>query len=289
MGVLLSPQDFAGSIAGPPATGAVRVGGRTLAGGDFLAMRAAQGIERLVQPMLGRTAVAVWFGTGGSALNPIGVLAPTTVGTATTRPPSAAAVMATRSKRTGYVSAATAGALASIYGTTGLVAPGSGAGIGGFLAVFRFVIADAATVSGARMFVGLSATLSAPTNVEPSTLTNSIGIAQLSTSGNLQIVFGGSAAQPPVDLGAGFPANGGSSDLYELILFSDPVDATKIGWRVERLNTGTVAEGSLANTVPGTTLPSATTILAMRHWRTNNATALAVAIDLVAAMVAWDF
>jgi len=287
MGAILSPQDFAGSIGAAPAAGSVRVGDRSLAGADFLAMRAAQGIERLVQPHLGRTSIAAYLGTAANAVSAIGVAAPTASGGAARAPNSNSA--ASRSKRTGFTSAATAGALSSCYSATGLVALGNGTGLGGFLAIFRFVPSDATTVSGARGFIGLSSTTAAPTNAEPSGLLNQIGLAQISTSANLQIVFGGSAAQAAIDLGANFPAGGLSTDLYELILFSDPLDNSRVGYRVERLNTGNVAEGFLTNTTPGTTLPASATMLAMRMWRTNNATALAVGFDLVSAVAVTDF
>jgi hypothetical protein len=286
MGVLLSPQDFAGSIGTAPAAGAVRLGERAFAGADFLGVRAAQGIERLFMPHLGRTAFAGWLGTGTNALSVYGTAVPTLAG-GTARSPNTN-TMATRAKRTGLVSAATAGALCSCFGTTAMLAIGTGSGLGGFLSVFRFVPSDVAAVGGARMFVGLSTTTSAPTNAEPSALTNQIGVAQLSGSANLQIVFGGSAAQTPIDLGVNFPASGNNS-LYELMLFSDPNDNSKVGYRVERLNTGDVAEGSIANSTPGVTLPSAAMMLAMRMWRTNNATALAVGLDLVSAVTIWDF
>lgn len=287
MGVLFSPQDFAGRIGDAPPAGQVRVGEQTLAGADFLSIRPAQSAERLVMPHLGRSLVAAWFGTGASTVSTIGMPTPTVTG-GTARGPNTTS-MATRQKRTGFVSAATAAAFASCYSTTGFVTLGNGTGLGGFFYVVRFVIADAVTVSGARMFIGLSGTTAAPTNAEPSGLTNQIGAAQLSTSANLHIVFGGSTAQTAIDLGAGFPATGGSANLYELVLHSEPNDNSKVGYRVERLNTGDVAEGSLANAAPGTSLPATSTMLAMRGWRTNNATGLAVGYDLVSAVLIWDF
>jgi hypothetical protein len=206
----------------------------------------------------------------------------TVLGTASARSITATN-RATRQPRVGYVSAATAGALCGYYhnSSTGKICSVSdGAGNGGFRFVGRCTVADPATVSGARMFFGLSTDATVPTNVEPNTPTNCIGIAQLSTSANLHIVYGGSAAQTAIDLGANFPAGSLSADLYELMLFSDPASNAAVGYRVERINTGDVASGSLTNTTPGTTLPLATTLLGLRSWRTNNATALAVALDV---------
>ncbi len=275
-----------------PASGSVTIGVRRLAGADMLAMRSAQGSERIVQPHLGRTTLVKVDGTSGAtALSFIGVHSGTftLAGTLTARP-TAATSRATRAKRTGLVSAAAAGSIAGLTAqssNTPGVTMGTGAGLGGFHAIIRWVPSDAATVTGARQFIGLRAQ-SFPTNVEPSTLTNHIGVAQLSTSANLFLVYGGSAAQAAIDLGANFPAGGLSADLYELMLFADPNDATQVSYRVERLNTGHIAEGGLTNTVPGTTLPASTQMLGLGLWRTNNATALAVGVDLVAMSILSD-
>ena len=163
---------------------------------------------------------------------------------------------------------------------------GTGAGLGGFHYVCRFVPSDAANVSGARMFIGLRNAIAAPTNVEPSTLTNCIGVAQISTSNNLHIVYGGSAQQTPIDLGAGFPANGASAAAYEIQLFASPVNQT-ISWKVARLDTGDTVSGNLSGTV-GSQVPAATTFLAHAAWRCNNATALACGLDVVSVYLETD-
>lgn len=194
--------------------------------------------------------------------------------------------MATRMKRLGYVSSATAGNSSGHYATAAQHTIGDGSGLGGFLYVVRFVVSDAATVAGARMFVGLRNATSAPTNVEPSTLTNCLGVAQLSTSSNLHIVSGGSAAQAAIDLGSNFPANTLSADAYELALYAPP-NSQVVGYRVERLTTGQVASGTLNGTV-GTAIPAATTLLAHAVWRFNNATALAVGIDVASVYIETD-
>ena len=79
------------------------------------------------------------------------------------------------------MSTARAGNFAGQYSTVAQFTTGDGAGLGGFFYSCRFAFTDAATVSGARAFVGMSSSTSTATNVEPSTLTNSIGVAQLST------------------------------------------------------------------------------------------------------------
>ena len=266
------------------ATGQVQVGVRALAGRETLAARGSLWPEEQMQGRLDRLAVQRWRPTGNATtIIAEGAAALTQTGTATTRN-VAATSFATRARRVGAVSAATAAALAGLHLTVAPSTIGDGAGLGGFYYTCRFVPSDAAAVSGARMFAGMTSSIAAPTNVEPSTLTNCIGVAGLSTSANLAIVFGGSTAQSAIDLGSNFPSNGLSTDIYELILFAAP-GSTNVGYRVERNPGGPgnnfVASGTLTNTTPGTTLPAATTFLAPRLWRSNNATALAVAIDLL--------
>ncbi len=246
------------------------------------------GLDVTLQPLIASNKIGWWNPPGNATTLPgvVGIAAPTALGTATARNVTATN-LATRSRRLGYVSAATAGSLSGHYATTAQFTIGALSGIGGFFYVCRFVVSDAAAVSGARMFVGLRNAVAAPTNVEPSSgQTNMVGVAQISTSNNLQIVYGGSAAQTAIDLGASFPANTLSADLYELALFAPP-DTQVIHYQVTRVNTGDIATGTLSGAV-GTVIPAATTFLAHAVWRCNNAQALAVGIDVVSVYLETD-
>lgn len=267
----------------PPADGfcnfyAKKIGGRTM-----LAQMGPSGIDTTFQPNLGGNKVALWMPPGNGTIVPgvFGMAALTATGTATARN-VATTNMLTRMTRLAYVSAATAGSLAGAREAAAKYTTGAGAGLGGFFARYRFGVSDAAAVAGARMFVGLSSSTGAPTNVEPSTLTNCVGVAQLSTSNNLQIVYGGAAAQTPIDLGASFPANTLSQDAYELALFSPPSGG--VYYQVTRLNTGDKASGFLA----AAATPTGSTLLCHQLWRTNNATALAVGLDICGIYIETD-
>ncbi|MGQ0485715.1 MAG: DUF2793 domain-containing protein [Hyphomicrobiales bacterium] len=259
------------------------VGARTLP-----AFRASSGLASPLQPLLARNKVALWNAPGTSTNAPgvFGINPPLALGTATLRS-VATTNLFTRLRRLGLVSATAAGSLAGHYMAAAQYTIGDGASLGGFHYVCRFGVSDAAAVAGARMFVGLRNAVAAPTNVEPNTLTDAVGVAQLSTSGNLHIVHGGSVAQTAIDLGANFPANTLSADAYEVSFFA-PVNSQVIHYRVERLNTGHVAVGTLSGTV-GTAIPAATTLLGHTAWRCNNATALAAGIDLVSVYIESDY
>jgi hypothetical protein len=173
--------------------------------------------------------------------------------------------------------AATAGQAAGVYGTVSYNAFHSLGGKlnGGFLAVFTWNCADAAAVATAHMFVGMRSSIVAPTvTTSPATLTNQIGIAQVAGSANLQIVYGGSAAQAAIDLGANFPA-ANTANVYELILYARPDVNNQVAYRVVNRTTGNSTSGVLTG-VAGTALPANTTLLGPIMWRSNNATALAV-------------
>lgn len=237
------------------------------------------GLVTLLQPNIARHRVGMWTAQGNSTtITSFGLATPTAVGTATARNYATTNIV-TRTRKIGYVSAATAGSLSSIRVSAAQFSIGnSTTPAGGFTLVTRFGCSDAATVAGARQFVGMTSTTSAPTNVEPSTLTNCIGVGHGAADTNLKIFYGGSAAQTPIDLGANFPANTLSADMYEFTLYASPFLNT-VDYKVERLGTAFVATGTLSGTA-GTALPANTTALTNVLWRCNNATALAVGLDL---------
>ena len=156
--------------------------------------------------------------------------------------------------------------------------------------VVRFGISDAATVATSRMFVGVSASIAAPTNVSPATMTNAIGIGHDAADSTMRIYYGGSVSQTPIDLGVNFPAKTLSTDYYELSLYAPPAQLDTVYYQVTRLNTGHQASGVLNAATPGTQLPASTTLLTgLNAWRTNNTTALAVGLDLGSFYIETDF
>ena len=268
-----------------PPDGFLNVYAKKLGGRTMLMQMGPSGLDTSFQPNLGGNKVALWMPPGGSTTVPgvFGMAALTALGTATSRVVAVTSLL-TRMTRLGYVSAATAGSLCGVREAVAKYTTGAGGGLGGFFARYRFGVSDAAAVATARMFVGLSASTAAPTNVEPNTLVNSIGIAKLSTSNNLHIYCAGSSAGANlIDLGANFPANTLSADAYELTLFSSP-GGGNIGYRVTRLNTGHVTEGTIT-----TGLPTSSTLLCHQLWRTNGTTALAVGLDVCGIYIETDY
>lgn len=274
---LMNP-DLSGAPAAPP-SGIVRLGARTRAGIDEPVMARSTGVERRIMPFLMDSNIEYFQGVQNTA-NLSGFSSRTTGSNINFQGGSGSALsltnVATRQPGTLYVSTATAGTWAGFYpGSQGLGIALGGSGLGGFEFSVMFTPND--TIADAVMFVGLSSSTAAPTMADPSTLLNQIGVAKLPGSANLQIVYGGSAAQAPIDLGSGFPASGAGTDLYTLTLYNSPFNNTSVNWLVSR-KTGTttvteaVQEGVLTGT-PGTALPANTTSMGFRFYRGNNTTA----------------
>lgn len=274
--------DLFGTPAAPQ-PGLVRLGESALAGCDWPSWRSAQTPERFVQPLLGRTKFYGFQGYQGNLLF-LGMAGSTITNSALSGATITNSTYFLRQMRALMSSAATAGSIVSTYPNASRnLFVGDGSGRGGFVCVFRFGFSD--TVSGARAFIGLTGSGAAPTNVNPPTLTNVIGVAQVDGSNNLNIVYGGSTGQTAIDLGVNFPANTSATDFYELWLFSDPNDNTQVRYLVNRWSGATTAisnpiSGVLSNGTPGTTMPATTTNLGPAFWRTNNTTAAAVSLEI---------
>ena len=224
----------------------------------------------------------VSHGNAATGITLVGFLNSTT-GTATARN-IATTNFFTMARRIGYVSAATAGSSAGTRHGINMWIRGDAAGKGGFLYSARFGVSDAAAVADARLFVGMQASTAVIGNVNPSTLANIIGVGCDNAQTTLRIMHNdGAGAATTIDLGANFPSNTLSTDLYELTLYCAP-NASSVFYRVERLNTGHVAEGTIT-----TDLPANTTLLSPQIWRNNGATAAAVGIDIVGQYLETDY
>jgi hypothetical protein len=270
-------------VASPsaPIADYVAIYGQKRAGRMMLTQMGPSGLDTSLQPHLGGNKIGLWIPPGNATTVPaiFGIGTLTTVGTATTRTVTAT-TLASRMLRLGYISAATAGALTSLREAQNKYTTGGGDGLGGFYYRLRFIPSNAANVTGERFFAGLWATTTAATNQEPTALVNCLGICQISSSTNLQIYGAGATVGTPVDLGANFPANTLSTEAYEFAMFSAANGTTT--WQVWRLGTAFTATGTF------TSQPASTTFLGHQIWKTNNATALAVGVDICTLYIETD-
>jgi hypothetical protein len=242
------------------------------------------------QPFLARNKVGYWMPPGNATTLPevFGYTGPTTVGTVTAANVAVTNTF-TRMRRLSLISVATAGGLSSFRVATAQITLGDGQGNGGFYKIIRFGCSDPATVAGARQFCGISATTSAPTNVEPNTLLNCIGIGHGAADTNLSIFYGGTIAQTPIALNSNFPANTLTADPYELALFSPPNQFATVYYEVTNIGTGNVATGVINGDGIAEVLPPPATLLTYSwNYRTNNATLLSVGLDVMSDYIETD-
>lgn len=284
----------AGITANPilPGASTLSIFGRTVANRMMIAQVGPSGLDTVTQPFLARNKIAFWNPPGNATTAPgvFGIAALTAQGTATSRT-VAVTSMATRMKRLGYPSAATAGSFAGARLAAAQFSCGSGVANdgSGFFLIERWVESDPAVVSGRRAFHGMTSSTGAMSNVEVDTLTNRIGICQLSTDATQWYWYGaGSVAQSAVAVGAGIGAPGGNSTTaWELAIFAPNNIASTYYVQLLNLTTGATASRTFSGAVA--VVPQSNTLLAWNAWATNNATALAVGIDLCSLYIETDY
>lgn len=273
----------------PSASGEMKLFTRSISDRLLPAFIWPSGLDSTLQPLLARNKVWYWCPPWNATTVPwvLWFTAPTfTSFTGTIRSVTTTNLF-TRMRRLGYVTPAPAW---QVWNWRQSVAQytvwDSTTGLWWFHYVIRFGISDASAVSDARMFMWFRNVVT-PSNVEPSTLTNCIWIWHGASDTNMKLFYWGSSAQTPIDLWVNFPSNTRNVDVYELSLFSAP-NSWDVHREVTRLNTGHVAKWTITNSW-ATVLPTNTTLIWPRWYRTNNATALAVAIDIMSAYIETDF
>jgi|GEM_PF-994263 len=273
-----------------PTSGKVGLFGRTIAGRMLPSSIDSSGLDSALQPLLARNNVGYWNPPGNATTVPgvFGFTAPTVVGTTTLRN-VAVTNGATRMRRLGYVSAATIGSIAEARVAVAQFTCGSGINDGsGFFLLVRFVPSNAAAVAGERFFIGMRSLTTAATNVQPNTLTGTIGLAQLSTDNTqFYIVYGGTTAQTAIACGTaiGSPASL-STQAFELAIYAPNAVANTYYIQVTNIFTNV----SFTTTLSGSAVqvPQSTTLLAYRAWKTNNTTAAAVGFDICSIYIETD-
>lgn len=269
---------------GAPAANQIRVHAETQGGRNMLKVApghaAVADVPWVVQPFIAQKAIEALIaeGAGSGALTRFGTQAPWSGGTPASRG-FATTSYYTQSKRMGMVSGAAAGNITYIRHEN-QTWRGNGAGLGGFHVVVRFAISDAVLVGTANMFVGCGPNAN-PIDVGPQTLTHLVGIGCTNGDTTLQLYAAGAAAQARTSLGANFPCNTVSVDVYELQLFAPP-NGDRLEYQVVRLNTGHATTGEIT---AAANLPGNTQHLAPQIWRSNGGTASAVAFDILSMYV----
>jgi hypothetical protein len=211
--------------------------------------------------------------------------APTYTGTQTARTPSATSFYQSI-RRLGLVSAATAGSNSSMRVASTHWLRGNTAGMGGFHYIVRFGVADAAVVSSANMFVGLTNTSTLFANsANVATLANTIGVGQVGTSNNLQIITNLNSATAHL-IDTGLLCNVGNAAVWDVAMFAAPND-DKVQFGITNI-ANTAQTYNTTITANSVNLPLGNTMLCPYIWRTNGGAASAVAVDLISLYIETD-
>lgn len=274
------------STPSTPAADGIVIFGRKVAGRNLPAFISPSGLDSALQPLLARNRIVMWLPAGNATtVTAIGAAALSATGTAT------AANVATTSrhtwmKRVEYlVTTASTTAVAGFRNTVAQFGIGGSAGDGGFLFVCRWGPATGVATTTNRAFVGMTSATAAPTDVEPSTLTNMLGFGWNAADTNIQWMHNdGSGTATKVDLGGNFPVpTVDRTKVYEAAIFVAPNGST-IYYEFTDLATSNVATGSVT-----TNIPSNTTLLAPRGWMSVGGTSSVIGIALMSLYIETDY
>jgi hypothetical protein len=268
--------------ANTPSANTVTVFGKSVGGRILPAFIGPSGLDATLQPHTGRNKIALATPNGGDAVVTLVGLALTATGTA-----SAATTAATNRytwiRKIEYlVTVAATTAVAGFYSTIANFARGTGTD-GGFHYVCRFGPATGVASANRRLFVGMSNLLVPPTDVNPSTLLNMIGVGYDSADTNIFIMHNdGAGTATKVDTSIVKPS-ADRTIAYELALFAPP-GAAYVDYEFTQLNASTVFRGRIS-----TDLPAATTFLAPRGYTSVGGTSSVTGLALMGLYIETDY
>lgn len=224
-------------------------------------------------PILARGAIASARAVGGATTMSSNGIALTDVGTATAATVATTNVH-TMTQRVEY--AVTVAATSAVAGfREGANKFARGHANGGFHLVSRFG-PSRGTASNAtrRMFVGFTSSVANPTDVNPSTINDCLGVGADAADTNWQIMHRtGAGSVVKVDTGIAKSA-ADNTEMYELEMLNAPGGST-VDFKFTRLATGVSFEHTAT-----ADLPSATTLLSARGWASVGGTNSVIGMSL---------
>lgn len=264
-----------------PGAGTLKMYSKSVGGRMMAKQIGPSGLDTILQPAIFGNGIQVLSPGSGTAFSAMGMAAPTAVGTVS-HPTPTATNQRTQTRRGIITSAGTANSASEIRNTTLQCYRGDAVGLGGFYHVNRFAVSSTTLLQ--RVAVGLfSVTTAIATTQSPSSLTNCIIVGWDSADTTLQIMHNDAAGScTKIDLGANFPANEPTA-VYESTFFAVPNTST-VAYRVLRLDTGSLAEGTIS-----TDLPAAATFLAWHAYMNNGGTLAAVVLEVMRMYMETDY
>jgi hypothetical protein len=145
---------------------------------------------------------------------------------------------------------------------------------GGFYYTCTWGPATGVANTTSRAFTGMASSTAAPTDVEPSSITNIVGMGWDAADTNIQVMHRGAGAVTKLDLGVSFPVpTVDRTSIYKLTMYSPSSTTQTINYVVDNLTTGATVSGTI-----NTNLPSTTTPLAPRSWMSVGGTSSVVGV-----------
>jgi hypothetical protein len=183
---------------------------------------------------------------GASAPDSVGIEAPTVTGTATAATWADTSQFTRTTRLTVEETTPSTSAVAGIRSTVASYTRRVG-----FYVRIRWAPHLGQTIATGRAFVGLSASTSAPTDVDPSTLLNIVGMGWDDDDTNIQFLRNdGSGAAVKTDLGASFPVpSADNANVYQLEVFVPP-SGSNLFFRIENVTTGAWFQGGANTDLP---------------------------------------
>ena len=178
------------------------------------------------------------------------------------------------------VTVAATTAVAGVRGSQNAVRIGRTAGApGGFSSRIVWGPSTGVSTATTRAFCGFRAT-AAPTDVNPSSLLNLVGMGWDSGDTNVQMMTNdGAGTATKTDLGASFPRpNTDNTTVYELQLYSPNSTTQSVNWRVIRYDTTGKTIAAEATGTITTDLPANTVLMAPHVWMSVGGTSSVIGV-----------
>jgi hypothetical protein len=283
-GGLVIPSSI--SIPAAPGSNQTKIYSKNHGGRPMLTWLTTAAAEDVSQPHIGELKVQQWSAAGNSTtITAVGAAALTATGTATTLNMATTNIYTQMKSLEYLVTVAATTAVAGFRGAANQYWFGNAAGRGGFHFICRFGPSTGVATTTSRLFVGMTNSTAAPTDVEPSTLVNMFGIGYDAADANINwMVNDGTGIATKVDLGASFPVpTSDRTNMYELAMYVVP-NTTEVFYELTNIATGAVATGS-----SNTNLPTNTTLLSPRGWMSVGGTSSVIGIALSTLYLETDY
>ena len=279
------PLDLTNSNPAAPGAGVVRVFGRSVGGRMMAAFKGPSGLDSSLQPSFARNKMSFVIPQGNSSTTSNVGLNLTANGTATLTN-VATTNLHTAMRRVNYLTtAATATATCGFRQASTMWFRGvPGSGLGGFHFTCRFGPATGAAANATRRaFCGFSSSTILPTDADPTTVSNIVGVGAGAADTNYHIMHRtGTGVAVKVDTGISKSA-ADATEVYELSMFAAP-GSDSIAFEFVNLTTGQTFTHTAT-----TSLPAATTLLAPNCYYSVGGTNSVIGVALMGLYIETDY